>query len=68
MKLRKCPVCNEKRLSHTIRSHIIQTATREVYKLYIKKGYIGIGTSGKPHEDFLRKHKIKVLKFQYEDR
>ena len=53
-----CPVCDDKRLRHTIRNHISQTAQREVYKNYLSKGKSTI-----PHQKYIEKNSV-VIKTQ----
>ena len=62
-KLVACPVCSKKYLSHTMSKHIVQQGQREIYKVYSEKGHVGLGSEGKPHEDFVVKNKVTLKKF-----
>ena len=62
-KIIKCPICEKRFLKHSLTQHIVQQGQREIYKVYIEKGYVAIGSEGKPHEDFVRSNLKNIKKF-----
>jgi hypothetical protein len=65
-KLKRCPVCKKWFLPRAISNHIVQISQREIYNIYLKKGYVALGSSGHEHEDFRKKNQKSFKKFSYD--
>lgn len=61
----QCPICQKELLEIELKNHIIGSSKSEVYDIYRNQGHVGLGSKGKPHDDFFRQNlkDIKTLKF-----